>query len=318
MEPEARLLHYFLAVAEELNFTRAAARLHIAQPSLSAQIRQLESQLGVSLLRRSTHEVSLTDAGQALIEQGPEALAGLQRAWDAARHAGRGDVGTLRLAYPLSAGHDTAPRLVQALHEACPSITVTTDVLPSPQVLLAVRDHRADAGIARAPAPMAGVRLQRLRQDPMGVLVADDHPLARRRAVDLTHAAHYPVVVHPRAANPSHYDFVVGLFTAVGLHPNFVQRDIVFDLSQRVVSPGDTVTPVGRSAALALPSSVRWIPLAEKSAVPVMLVLPSDGCRPTAAQLGHIARNYAAGHGWLPETAARRANEPGSPSPAGP
>src|SRR4051794_5324625 len=115
MEPEARLLRYFLAVAKELNFTRAAETLGIAQPALSAQIRQLETQLGVQLLERTTRSVRLTEAGEIVRERGPAALAALAGVWDAARRAGRGEAGRLRLAYSPSSGYETAPRLVEAL-----------------------------------------------------------------------------------------------------------------------------------------------------------------------------------------------------------
>lgn len=300
MEPETRLLRYFLAVAEELNFTRAADKLHIAQPSLSAQIRQLETQIGVPLLRRSTRAVSLTEAGQALADRGPAALSGMEQAWESARQVGRGDVGTLRMAYPLSAGYDTAPRLVEALNDAYPRITVTIEVLPTPKILLAVRDGRVDVGIARAPAPMEGVSLQPLRHDQLGILVAADHPLATRATVELTAVAQYPVVLHPRKGHPSHYDFIVGLFTSRGLQPSVVERGIAFDLSQRFVAGGTGSTLVGQSSAVGLPNNLRWIPLAEPVAVAVALVLPA-GEHPAAVKRFHqIARTHAAAHGWLP------------------
>lgn len=299
MEPESRLLRYFLEVAEELNFTRAADNLHIAQPSLSAQIRHLESQLGVTLLRRSTRAVSLTEAGRALVERGPAALAGMEQAWEAARRAGRGEVGTLRLAYPLSAGHDTAPCLIQALHETYPHITVTTEVLPTPKVLLAVRDGRADAGIARAPAPMEGTRLQPLREDRMGILVATDHPLAGNATAALSDVAGYPVVLHPRTANPSHYDFVVDLFASRGLQPTMVERDIAFDLSHRFIAGGAATTLVGHSSAQGLPSNVCWIPLADPVTVSVALVLAASESPATVECFQRVARTHAAAHGWL-------------------
>lgn len=299
MELETRLLRYFLAVAEELNFTRAASKLYIAQPSLSAQIRHLEAQIGVPLLRRSTHAVTLTEAGQALLAQGPAALAAMDRAWQAARQAGRGEVGTLRLAYTLSAGHDTVPRLVASLHDAHPGIAVTTEVLPTPKVLLAVRDGRADAGIARAPAPMQGVRLQPLRLDPEGVLVHADHPLAGEDTVDLAVVARYPVVVHPRSANPSHYDFVIDLFASRGLRPSLMERDIAFDLSQRFIAGGEATTLIGRSAAVNLPRGLRWLALADPVTVTVALVSATGEQSPIAERFQQVALAHATAHGWL-------------------
>jgi DNA-binding transcriptional LysR family regulator len=299
VDPDDRLLRYFLVVAEELNFTRAAERLHIAQPSLSAQIRQLEAQLGTRLLRRSTRSVSLTEAGHALRTRGPQALAGLERAWQAARDAGRGVVGTLRLAYTLSAGHDTVPELVDALHAAYPGITLTTDVLPSPQVQLAVRDRDADVGVARAPAPMDGIRLRPVRRDTEGVLLAADHPLAGLRTVGLRAVADHPVVLHPRSANPAHHDFIRDLFISRGLKPVFVERDIAFDLSHRYITDGPAVAVVGRSSATRLPPDLRWIPLTEPIAVTVAIVLPACDRPATAQRFEELALAHADTHGWL-------------------
>lgn len=299
MDPDVRLLRYFLAVADELNFTRAAQRLHLAQPSLSAQIRQLEAQLGVRLLHRSTRSVSLTEAGRALQARGPRALHGLERAWQAARDAGHGVIGTLRLAYTLSAGHDTVPRLLESLQHAHPGITVSTDVLPTPQVLAAVRDGRADAGIARTPEPMDGVHLRPLRHDSEGVLLAAGHPLAGAQRVDLQAVAAYPVVLHPRPANPAHHDFIRDLFASRDLHPRFVERDIAFDLSQRAITEGTAVALVGHSSAVRLPPDVHWIPLAEPILVTVTLVLPTGEQPATTERFVQFALDYAATHNWL-------------------
>src|SRR4051812_16345171 len=167
MEPEARLLRYFLAVAEELNFTRAAERLKIAQPALSAQIRRLESQLGVQLLERSTRSVKLTDAGRAVQERGPAALVALADVWEAARRAGRGELGRLRIAYSPSAGYETAPALVRAMRERYPDVELTAEVLPMPDLVQAVRDGRVEVGLARTPAPADGVRLRTVRLEPL-------------------------------------------------------------------------------------------------------------------------------------------------------
>jgi DNA-binding transcriptional LysR family regulator len=153
------------------------------------------------------------------------------------------------------------PRLIESLDETHPGITVTTEVLPTPQVLLAVRDGRSDAGVARAPAPLDGIRIRPLRRDDEGVLVAATHLLAERETVELRDAADHPVVLHPRSANPAHHDFIRELFAARGLRPPFVERDIAFELSQRLVADGTAVALVGRSTALQLPATCagsRW------------------------------------------------------------
>ena len=94
--PDLRRLQYFLAVAEERNFTRAAARLHIAQPALSRQVRQLEQELGVELLHRTTHDFELTEAGRFLLDRGPQLLAMSEELWRSVRSFGSGELGTLR------------------------------------------------------------------------------------------------------------------------------------------------------------------------------------------------------------------------------
>ncbi|GEL24066.1 LysR family transcriptional regulator [Pseudonocardia sulfidoxydans NBRC 16205] len=299
MEPEVRLLRYFLAVADELSFTRAARRLHIAQPSLSAQIRKLEAQLGVTLLQRDTRSVSLTPAGQALRARGPAALAGLTHAWDAARRAGEELTGTLRLAYTLSAGYDTAPQLVQAVHERHPGVEIVTEVLPTAAILRAVRDRRADVGLARAARPADGVDLQTVRRDPVGALVRVDHPLAELDAVALATVARYPVAIHPRAANPSYHDFVTGLFSDQGLRPRLVERDISFDVSQRTVGDAETVALAGLSSTGGLAAHLRWVALTEPVTVPFVLVLPAAEVSPTAEVFARIAAEHAVTRRWL-------------------
>lgn len=299
MDPEVRLLRYFLAVAEDLSFTRAARRLHIAQPSLSAQIRGLESQLGVRLLQRDTRTVSLTPAGQALYARGPAAVMALQRAWDAARQAGLGLTGTLRLAYTLSAGYDTAPQLVQALRDHYPGVEIITEVLPTPAIVRAIQDRRADAGLGRAPTPVDGLRLHTLRLDRMGVLVRADHPLAELGKVTLTAVAEHPVAIHPRSANPSHYDLITQLFSRRGLRPRLVEQDISLDVSQQTVNDGKAVALAGGSSTGGLAAHLRWIPLTEPVTIPIVLMLPTDEATPVADSFERVAVEHAAARHWL-------------------
>lgn len=134
MAPDTVSLRYFLVLAQELNFTRAAARIGIAQPALSARMRRLEAELGTSLLVRDTRSVVLTTAGAALAESAPPALAALDRAWDTARNAGAGELGTLRIGYSLSAGAGTAPALVDRLIRSSPGLEVSAVPMPTPEI----------------------------------------------------------------------------------------------------------------------------------------------------------------------------------------
>src|SRR6201987_2288002 len=177
--PDTVSLRYFLVLAQELNFTRAAARIGIAQPALSARIRRLEAELGTALLVRNTRSVVLTTAGAALAESAPPALAALDRAWDTARSAAAGELGTLRIGYSLSAGAETAPALVDRLIRSSPGLEVGAVPMATPEISPAVADGRIDAGITRGEQPGGGVPRSLRRRAPTGSQWAHPHPLAK-------------------------------------------------------------------------------------------------------------------------------------------
>jgi LysR family transcriptional regulator, benzoate and cis,cis-muconate-responsive activator of ben and cat genes len=300
MGPEARLLRYFLAVADEMNFTRAAERLSIAQPALSAQIRQLEAQLGVQLLERTTRSVRLTDAGRAMHERGPAALSALEEVWEAARRAGRGEAGRLRIAYSPSAGYETVPRLVEALGARYPGVEVAAEVTPTAEIVRAVLDRRADIGVARTPVPADGVRLRLVRLERQGVLVPAGHGLARGPEVELSAVAEHPILVHPRAANPAHYDLLLELFRSAGLEPRLLERPVAFDPTQRVIREGHAIGLVGASSLAGIADGLRWVPLADPAPrLEVQLVLRDVEPSPAADRFERVAVAFAATAGWL-------------------
>src|SRR5689334_24758791 len=148
MDLEPRLLRYFLAVAEELHFGRAAARLYIAQPSLSNQIHKLEQTLGADLFVRGSRHVELTTAGRALLEEAPLALAALERAAERARLAGEGIAGTVRLGYAPMAGYETLGAILSAAEHDCPNVTVVASELYSSEIPGRVLAGELDVGLA--------------------------------------------------------------------------------------------------------------------------------------------------------------------------
>jgi LysR family transcriptional regulator, benzoate and cis,cis-muconate-responsive activator of ben and cat genes len=300
MNPETRLLRSFIVVAEELNFTRAAENLNIAQSALSAQIRQLEAQLDVTLLERTTRSVALTEAGRILLERGPVSLASLDEAWEETRRAGRGEAGRLRLVYSPSTGYETAPRLVEALTKRHPEIEVVAEVLSTPEVVQTVADGTADIGLARTPRAVDGTRLREVRVERQGVLIRVDHPLATFSEVSVADASAYAILLHPRSTNPGHYDQVFELFRHHALEPRLAARPVAFDPSQRVIRGGDAIGIVGASSADGIAEGLRWLPLADP--VPrllVQLVARTEGQSPASDRFERAAVAFAASAGWL-------------------
>jgi DNA-binding transcriptional LysR family regulator len=178
VNPELRHLRSFVALAEELNFTRAAARLHIAQQALSAQVRQLESMLGVVLFHRTTRKVELTQAGSVLLTRAPAILADVEAAVDEVRETARGARGTLVIGLLGTAALDDTPRLLRALRERNATIDVSVRNVDFADPSGGVRDGSTDAAIVWLPFDTTGLDCQALRDDPRVAVLPADHPLA--------------------------------------------------------------------------------------------------------------------------------------------
>src|SRR4051812_28173117 len=149
--PELRHLRYFLAVAEELNFSRAARRLRMAQPPLSASIRQLEQELGAQLFRRTSREVVLTEAGEALVDGARRTLAEADAAVSAARRAGAGELGRLAIGFSWSARFETLPALGRAFRTRQPDVELLTEEMWNARMPEALRAGTIDLAIALCP-----------------------------------------------------------------------------------------------------------------------------------------------------------------------
>jgi DNA-binding transcriptional LysR family regulator len=183
--PELRQLRVFVAVAEELNFTRAAERLHLAQQAVSKSVGQLERELGVELLERTTREVRLTRAGAALLESGLDALAAADAAFDRAREVGRGLSGTVRVGVSPAVGPAEREHLVRVLRDGAPELSVSLLEVRPGEVLEALRDRRVDLVVARTSGRTPGLDSVALRPSPVVLAVPAGHRLARARSARL-------------------------------------------------------------------------------------------------------------------------------------
>ncbi len=198
---ELRHLRYFLAVAEELNFRRAAEKLGIAQPPLSSQIHDLENEIGVQLFRRVPKGAELTEAGAAFLSSVPTVFDKLDQAVKLAQRGGRGEVGQLRVGYTGSASfNQIVPRSLRAFRRAYPNVGLTLEELNSPQLLDQLSRQRLDAAFIRpGKEPPAGFTVTPLDEEPMMVVVPTGHRLAKRYAVDLAELKGEPFVLFSRA-----------------------------------------------------------------------------------------------------------------------
>ena len=219
MDLEPRLLRYFVAVANELHFGRAAARLYISQPSLSNQIRKLERTLGTDLFVRTSRQVELTPAGRALREEAPVVLAALERAAESARLAGEGVAGTVRLGYSPMAGYETLGAVLTAVEHDSPNVTVIASECFSAQIPGRLLGGELDAGLALFPESRRGVRSELLRTEPLALLFGEGHPLADVDPVQLGRLETETLLLFPRELAPTYYDRVIAACEQSGFQP---------------------------------------------------------------------------------------------------
>ncbi|WP_155545657.1 LysR family transcriptional regulator [Amycolatopsis camponoti] len=214
---ELRQLRYFVTVAEELHFGRAAERLHIVQPAVSQQVRRLERSLGVTLFARSTRSVVLTEAGQRFLPHARAVLAAADRASDAVSEF-RASRTLLRLGTSEGLG-DRLDVLLGAFARLAPSASLELVHAPTAERLQRVRDGSLDATIVRGSWPSSGLDFTPLWMDEVMVALPASHPLASVSEVSFASLASLPVRLSSRARNQPLYDLVVSCCRAAGFEP---------------------------------------------------------------------------------------------------
>jgi DNA-binding transcriptional LysR family regulator len=301
--PELRLLRYFIAVAEELHFGRAAARLQIAQPSLSRAIRDLEGTLGTALFTRTKRSVRLTDAGHALLALGPRALAEVERAFEHASSVGRGEVGELRLGFLPSAALELVPAVVRASRETHPGVRLRLlELLDEPQ-LEALRAGRVDVGLLRTPRPSGELAFEPLLDERLSLVVAPDHRLANRSRVRYADLRDEGLVIWPRVEAAETYDAIIEACRRAGFSPRVVQEASSPHTILGLVAAGIGVAVATTAYRAHTGTDVVFIPIADSAVTLYLAWCPRD---PSLARdnLLAITRRIAAGQ--EPHIAATR------------
>jgi DNA-binding transcriptional LysR family regulator len=217
---DLRRLRYFVAVAEERHFGRAAERLHIAQPPLSQQIQRLEAEIGSPLLYRTTRSVELAPAGAVLLERAREILAAVDAAAEDARRAARGEYGRLAIGFTGSATYALLPALAGALRETLPGVMLDLrGELLTPAQVQWLLDGTLDLGLLRPPVHERELSVEVLRREPLICVLSGAHPLAVNDTVSLEQLSQEPFVTYPSHFRSVLHDAVEDACAAAGFRP---------------------------------------------------------------------------------------------------
>src|SRR5208283_2869359 len=203
---ELRLLRYFVAVAEELNITRAAERLHTAQPSLSQQIRQLELILGIALFYRNKHHLELTEAGRVFLRESRTIFKDLERAITLARQAARAEAGQITLGMVPGLEGKVFSRAMPILLRNYPDIQVILRSLASPQQIVALQNKEINVGFLRGPIDDEGIAFEVIMREKVVAVLPASHELAKMQQVSVTKLATLPLIQMSRAVAPAVHD----------------------------------------------------------------------------------------------------------------
>jgi DNA-binding transcriptional LysR family regulator len=221
-----RRLRYFVAVAEDLHFTNAAARLHLAQPALSQAIRQLEAELGATLLHRTRREVKLTYAGTVLLHDAKKLLSDVEFLERRVKAAEEGSIGVLRLGYVDNALYGALPQLLRAISTASPGVTVVLRPMSSAAMLVALEEDTLDIGLLR-PEPFVppAIAIEIIHRDPLVLAIPIGHPLAREDCeLDMSAVEELDLIVPERQRDSTVHNMILDYMSKVGIRVNVVAR----------------------------------------------------------------------------------------------
>ncbi len=293
---ELRHLRYFVAVAEAENVSRAALKLHVSQPGISRQIRDLEDEIGFQLFERSAKSIKLTNAGRSFLT---EARAVLQRADEAvktARAIATGQQGELHVGYAGSPTVRILPPTLRAFQVELPHVRVRLHDLSTEEMLAGLREGKQQIALMVCPTPgsLRGLRFAELMPLAISLAVSPKHPLARSRSVSLAEVAKQPLIAFSRPDYPDYHELLQNIFGPAKLKPRIAEEhDGVASLIAAVES-GAGVAVVTESLACVTGARLKFLRL---TPTPKPLSLGAawmkDGFTPAAERFFECAKNVA-------------------------
>jgi DNA-binding transcriptional LysR family regulator len=281
---DLRHLRYFQAVAEELSFSNAARRLRIAQPALSRAVQELEQDLGTRLIDRNRRTVALTPAGTVLLGETAVVLERLDESLRRVKRTAAGEEGELRLGY---IGPPTQPflgRLLAEYRQRFPKVSVHLEERTPERVWEMVAKGRLSVALTR-PVPGQGERALStllLRQEPLGIVVRADHPLAEKKSIAWKDLAQEPLIVLARREGVGLHDEILAACRAAGFAPRISQSPSLMGTVLTYVEAGSGVGIATDSvAASSMPACLRYVPVTPEHSVPLVMVWNPDELSPS-------------------------------------
>jgi DNA-binding transcriptional LysR family regulator len=267
MKMELRHLRYFVAVAEERNFTRAAERLHIAQPPLSRQIQQLEEDLGVVLVEKGFRPLRLTEAGAFFYAHAKQVLDQVRDLRTMTQRVGKLER-TLSVGFVASTLYGLLPDIIRRYRERHPEVDVTLHEMTTVDQLKALKEGRIDVGFGRLKSEDPSIRRILLREEPMIVALFPGHRLADKEGrMRLTELVNEALLVYPKAPRPSFADQVLSAFREANLRPDQVTEVRELQIAMGLVAAGQGIAIVPESVQGMHHRHVVYRPIEDKHAV---------------------------------------------------
>jgi DNA-binding transcriptional LysR family regulator len=272
---ELRQLRYFIAVAEELHFSRAANRLHMAQPPLSQQIKQLEAELHTQLLWRTKRRVELTAAGEAFLDEARKTLAQAEHATRVAQATAAGETGQIKIGFVDSALSGYLPRLLRAFRARHPTVQMLLQEMTSGQQIEALKRDQIQVGMLRPTRGGANVAFHEIGSESLLVAMPAEHRLAGLDEVPVEELEHEGWVLFPRLLAPGLHDYLMGICKKAGFVPRVMQEaneghtiiglvaaglgiSLVAESQRFWGGPEVVYRPLGSPSAGLLPMCVAW------------------------------------------------------------
>jgi len=286
-------LRYFVVLAEELHFGRAAGRLAITQPPLSSAIKSLEEELEVQLLIRDSKHVELTQAGEAFLEEARQA-----RASNVAKSVARGMRGRLEIGMTGSQIYREVPAIIQQFHAQMPDVNVVLNEMSSAEQIDQLLRGQIHAGFVNAAAVPPQLEFLPMAEDEFLLCLPEDHPKAHCESVELKQLEHELFVMFSRVVAPANYDNVIAIFSRAGIHPRVAHAARQWLTIIAMVANGLGISVVPRSLARSRVHGVRFVGIkGDQVLAPAMLVWNPAYCPPTLRSFIGCARGALAGSG---------------------